>query len=602
MKFDRIYEDYSLILNRARMIRLGVAILFALLVFYYWKVQILDHERYWKLSEANRIRMVSIPAPRGVILDRNGVILADNVASFKASVIRENTVDPASSLKTIRALLNVPEDVLQKRMEKFRSVPDFVPIVIKDNLTMEEVSRVEARRYELPELIVEAEPKRYYSFGNLAAHALGYLQEPSQEDLKSESGKARSLGDLVGKTGLERQYQDLLVGSDGSMLEVVDSLGRRQGEYDRKEPAQGKTLRTTLDFEIQMKARELLEGKEGAVVVLDAGSGEILALASYPTFDPNKFISRFTPEEWLNLVNRDDHPLENRAIRGLYSPGSLFKVDMALAGLDSGVITSRSTQYCAGRAFFYERPFNCWFEGGHGLIDLPNSIRYSCNVYFYHLAQKLGIDRISAYAELLGYGRVTGVDIPGEKEGLVPDQEWSRTVRKTAWYGGETLSVGIGQGPLQVTPLQVAAHTALVANRGRSVRPHFLVPDGAETGGESPSGEGRGAGLVPIPENVFEEVIEGMWRSVNQGGTGRGARIDGFDICGKTGSTQIISRESAEKLGREIMTHSWFSGFAPRVNPRIVVTVLVEFGGMGGTTAAPVARELFDVFRKKNVR
>jgi penicillin-binding protein 2 len=602
MKFNRIYEDYSLILKRAQTFRLVMVVLFALLVLYYWKVQILDHDKYRKQAEANRIRVVSIPAPRGAILDRNGVILSDNVASFKASIIRENTKNLNRSLKTVGELLDVPEDVLEKRLEKFASFPAFKPVVIKDNLTIEEVSRVEARRSEFPELIVEAEPKRYYPFGNLAAHAIGYLQELSAEELKAESGKGKGLGDLVGKTGLEREYQNVLVGTDGSLMEIVDNLGRRQNEYGRVDPIQGNALKTTLDFEIQMKARELLEGREGAVVVLDPRSGEILALASYPTFDPNKFISRFTPEEWLSLVNRADHPLENRAIRGLYSPGSIFKVAMAVAGLDSGVIEPETTQYCAGRAFFYNRPFHCWFEGGHGLVNLPNSIRYSCNVYFYHLAQKMGIDRISEYGEMLGYGQKTGVDLPGEKEGLVPSQEWSKTTRGTNWYAGETLSVGIGQGPLQTTPLQVAAHVALVANRGRKIRPHFLLPSVADAKVARLSGDAQSKERVRIPENVFNEVIEGMWRSVNQEGTGQGARIDGFDICGKTGSTQLISRESAEKLGISIKAHSWFSGFAPREKPQVVVTVLVEFGGMGGATAAPIARELFDVFRKKYAR
>jgi penicillin-binding protein 2 len=301
----------------------------------------------------------------------------------------------------------------------------------------------------------------------------------------------------------------------------------------------------------------------------------------------------------MELINREDHPLENRAIRGLYAPGSIFKMTMALGALNAGVITEQTTFFCAGAVNFYGRPFNCWQRGGHGALTLTEAIRRSCNVYFYNVGRRMGIDRIAESAELLGFGERTGIDLPGEKEGLVPTPEWSRSVRKTDWYAGETISVAIGQGPLVVTPLQVAVQVAILANRGRGVVPHLLMSSSLSQGRTSGPAPGDAA-AEKVRAEFFETVIRGMWKSVNEEGTGRGAKVDSFDVCGKTGSTQLISRERAEKLGKQIKTHSWFAGFAPRDNPQVVVTVLVEYGGMGGATAAPLAKELFSLFREKH--
>jgi len=594
MPKERIYEDLSLVQRRARTVFLSLAIVLAGVLFYYWKVQILDHKKYFRMAEANRLRERILPAPRGVIRDRNDVILADNKAGFKVSLIRENMKDYSRSCREVSALIGIDRQVLEDRISKYINIPKHEPIVIKDNLTLEEVSQVEARKYDYPELVVEVEPKRFYPFGKMGAHILGYLQELTLEEIKSDTQKQRHPGDLGGKTGIEKQYDARLVGDDGKVMEIVDNLGKSRGEMNRIDPGQGRDLRLTLDFDLQKKAEDLLEGREGAVVVLDVRRGEILAMASFPTYDPNQFISRFTPAEWSNLVSDPTYPLENRAIRGLYSPGSLFKPVMALAGLDAGLISEKTTTYCSGGIEIYGHPFSCWFRSGHGSMNLANAIRNSCNIYFYSLGKKLGIERISQYARTLGLGKKTGVDIPGEKEGLVGDPDWKMETSKTAWFPGETISVSIGQGPLLVTPLQAACVTAVIAGRGKQVKPHLFVDafDILDPGA-----------AVPIAPASFEKVIEGMWRSVNDDGTGRAARVDGFNICGKTGSTQIVSTERAEVLarqGKEIKTHSWFSGFAPKNRPEVVVTVLVEFGGMGSAAAAPLAGQLFDLYRRKN--
>lgn len=592
----RIYEDLTLIVKRSKITFIVILILAVFVVFYYWKIQILDHEKYWRLAEANRLRQIYLPAPRGLIFDRQNIILADNIPSFKVSLVRDMVKDYEYTLDKLCSLLNLDKAELKRRIERYRSLPAFEPIIIKDNLKLDEVAILEARKEEFPELRLEVEPKRFYPFRELAAHLLGYLQEVSPEEMKLNSERTWHPGEMVGKSGVEKQYDEILTGSEGKLIEMVDSLGRSRGEVERIEPRKGQDLILSLDVDLQKKAEELLQGKEGAIVVLDPRTGECLAWASSPSYDPNLFISRFSPEEWFKIINDPGRPLENRVIRGLYSPGSIFKIIMSLAALDSHIVVPETTFYCSGSINLYGNDFACWFKPGHGRLNLPEAIKNSCNVYFYQLGARMNVDAIARYAMLMGLGKKTGIDIPGEKEGLVPSTEWKRKVLGQKWYPGETISVAIGQGPLLVTPLQIAVATSCVANRGKKI-----VPRLTKLGNRPPATE-----KLDIPVEIFEEVIEGMWRSVNDEGTGRGAFQPGFDVCGKTGSTQVISRETAEKLaqrGVELKkTHSWFSGFAPRYNPQVVVTVLVEFGGMGGQTAAPIAGEIFKLYREKYVR
>ncbi len=611
MKQEKIYEDLFPVLKRVKLVFILVVVFFIFLILNFWKVQVLEHEEYWEKSEANRMREISLPYQRGLVFDREGIILANNTASFRVSLIRENCEDYDQSCRRIARLLNIEERVLKERIKKYESLPLFRPIVVKENLTFEEVALIEARKLELPELVLQSEPKRFYPFESLAAHVIGYLQELSPEEMKRDVYEQRRLGDMVGKTGIEKQYETALVGNPGQLVEVVDSLGRGREELDRREPLKGQDLTTTLDFNLQEEAEEMLEGTEGAIIVLDVRNGEILALASYPNFDPNKFINRFTSEEWLDLVNSPEFPLLNRAIGGLYSPGSVFKLVMALGALDSGIITEEDTFICRGETTIYNHPFSCWREEGHGKMGFYEAIRHSCNIYFYNVGKELGIEEISRYARMLGLGAKTGIDLPGEKDGLVPDPQWKIKAKKEPWQKGETISVSIGQSFMLVTPIQIAAHTALIANRGIHVIPHLLKSISGK-GGES----GRGysilsSQIVNIDPSIFEKVIQGMWEAVNDQGTAWAANVSGYDVCGKTGSTQVISEDKSEEAEEEkkveegeeeeeeVKTHSWFTGFAPRESPEIVVTVLVEYGGMGGATAAPLARRLFNLYRKK---
>ncbi len=595
MSGDKIYEDLSVVVRRANTAFKVLAVALLGILVFYWKVQILDHKKFWNLAETNRNRTRALSAPRGTIRDRNGEILAENKASFKVSLIRENIKDFEASCASVSALLGISTDELKSRIAKYKSVPRFEPIVVKDGLESNEIAPIESRRREYQELVVEAEPKRFYPMGKVASHVLGYLQERTPEEVKANPERGLRLGDMGGKSGVERQYDEILTGREGIIYEVVDSLGRATDELARVLPVQGRELTLTLDSRLQQKAETLLGDREGAIVAMDPQTGEILALASSPAFDPNRFISRFTPQEWLNLTNDPASPLENRAIRGLYAPGSIFKLVMALGGLEFNFVTDQTAVFCNGSIEIYGTKRSCWFAPGHGLMNLAEAIRNSCNIYFYSLGRQMGIDAIALSAERMGLGQITRVDIPGEKEGLVPSTVWKMKTLKVPWYPGETISVAIGQGQLQVTPLQIAALTARIAERGSSPIPR-LARSPAD-----PDSSTRAAARQPFKTANFESVIEGMWRSVNASGTGKEAHVEGFDVCGKTGSTQVMSKESAARLaraGKEVKPHSWFSGFAPRVSPRLVVTVLVEFGGGGGATAAPLAGQLFALYKE----
>lgn len=591
MPGDKIYEDLTVVVRRAKAAAIVLAGVVALALGYYWKTQILDYGKYWELAEANKTRVRYVSAARGVIRDRNGKLLADNKASFKVSLVRENIKDPEDTARRVSELLGITLDEYRARLERYRSVPLFEPVVIKDGLTDDEIAPIESRRKEFRELLVEAEPKRDYPGGSLAAHVLGYLQERTPEEIRGAPERNFRVGDMGGRAGAEFAYDARLTGQDGKIRETVDSLGRAREVQSEEKAVQGTDLELNIDARLQAEAEKLLDGREGAIVAMNPQNGEILVMASYPTFDPNKFISRFTPAEWLELANDPASPLQNRAVRGLYSPGSIFKPVMALGGLDLGFVTPATTAYCNGSAEYFGVARSCWFRAGHGAMNLAEAIRNSCNIYFYNLGRDMGIDRIAQTAEGMGLGRKTGLDLPGEKDGLVPSTEWKKKTLKQPWYGGETISVAIGQGQLLVTPVQVAALTAAIANRGRMITPHVVR--------ESPST--RETRTAPFRAETFESVIEGMWRSVNAGGTGAGAFVDGLNVCGKTGSTELVSKETAERLaraGKVIKTHSWFSGFAPRTSPKIVVTVLIEYGGGGGATAAPVAGQIFRAFEE----
>jgi penicillin-binding protein 2 len=433
--------------------------------------------------------------------------------------------------------------------------------------------------------------RRLYPRNGVAAHVIGYVGEVSEGELNTAEFVKYNQGDLIGKAGVERQYNEVLTGIDGQRQVVVDTLGNERQLIGLKEAVPGKSLRLTLDLDLQSVAELAMEGRKGAVVALDPRNGEVLAMVSQPAYDPSKFTGGIRGRDWQDLVNNPDNPLLNRAIQAQLAPGSTFKPIVALAGLESGAIDDSFGVHCSGGASFYGRYFQCHLKGGHGAVDLHRGIVQSCDVFFYNVGNRTGIDTIAQYAEMCGLGRRTGIDLPHEAEGLVPSSRWKIRTTRQKWYAGETISVAIGQGALTVTPLQLAYAIGGLAMGGVWYTPH-LVAD--PTRYETP----RRASFNP--ENVAK-IIYGMYGVVNEGGTGGAARIPGIEICGKTGTAQLASGEALKALraaGQPLKDNGWFVGFAPREFPEIVVVALWE-GGLHGSTAAPIARDIIKAYFDK---
>ena len=590
-------EDRRPLFVRIDRVVAGSWSLLAILVGVYWVHQVLRGEEYARLAEDNRLRSVPVTAPRGFILDRNGTVLAENEPAFTLLLYRKETKDLDRSVRFVADLLDRPFEELKRRAERDRSSYDFVPVVLEDNLTMGEVSAIEAHALEHPELAVQTTERRVYGNGTVAAHLLGHLGEASPEQLVARAGRSRP-GDAIGQKGVEAAYQDLLAGVSGSRTFVIDSFGREVGESGRIDPFPGNTLWLTIDLPLQKIAEEYFQDKVGSAVALDPKTGEILALVSSPPFDPNLFTKRLSRTEWDAIVTDENHPLNNRVLQNAFSPGSVWKAFMSRAILANG-IRPEERVFCTGGATFYGRFFRC--HRRHGSVDLVTAIQVSCDTYFYTMGKRLGIEAIAESGDAFGFGRPTGVDLVGEKNGVLPSPEWSLKARRQPWYPGETISVAIGQGPVLVTALQVARAFAGIANKdGALPTPHlFHIGENIRTRERfvyrPPSKES-----VPWPPGARELVVEGLWRVVNlPGGTATSVRVPGLDLCGKTGTVQVVAQKEAKKahlLPEALRDHGWFASFAPKDDPKIVVVVFVEHGLHGSTAAAPLAAKLADAW------
>ncbi len=586
-----INQDNSDCIARLRWLKVIMVLAVGVLLFKLWFLQIVQSSHYSSLALQNRIRQLPLLAPRGVIIDRDGRVLVENQYGFDLVVFRDKEYELEALLDFLVEGLEVDKEELR---ERFAEAPGgFQPFLIGRDLSVEQVSYVLAHHNRHPELGVVERPLRHYRYGSLAAHLLGYVGEVSAEELNSPEFSKNRPGDLVGKYGLERSYNDWLSGENGRRPIIVDSLGKTLKELDESPPREGSRLALTLDLELQQAAEEALAGATGAVVALNPKNGELLAMASSPVFDPNQFARRLSASQWQEITQDLDHPLQNRVIQSRFSPGSIFKLVTALAALEQGLITPSSTVTCNGSIRLYNHTFRCWSwrTGGHGTLDLVEAIQHSCNIYFYLLGQKLGIDELSRFSKLVGLGRATRIQLEGEVDGLVPSKEWKVKNRGERWYPGETISVSIGQGPILVTPLQLARMMGVLAT-GR-------MPDLKILADSDPP---RVDELHFEPEHI-DAVREGMWRVVNRQGTGRAARVEGFDVCGKTGTVQRISARTRQRLAPEqaekFSPDAWFVGFAPRNEPEIVVAVLIEGGGSGSEAAAPVAGRVLDFFHRK---
>ena len=592
-----IYQDNRELLQRLRWLQIVLVLVFIGLFAKLWSLTVLDFELYKNLAERNLVRTIPELAPRGLIYDREGRVLVDNVYGFNLLLFRDEIQNINETLHFLINGLGLDREAIQERLKDTGIYDIYRAIVLKENLTMEETAYLLARQSEHPELGILKQPRRIYRYGILAAHVAGYVGEVSREQLEQSEFRENRSGDIVGQFGVERTYDKSLTGLDGRRRVLVDSRGKFLQDLDRVDPVRGEELTLTIDLDLQAEAESRLGDDTGAVIAFDPHTGEILAMASRPAFDPNQFALRITQKEWEQLLDNPDTPLQNRTIQSTFSPGSTFKIIMALAGLEKGIIDSETSVYCGGSVDLYGNRFHCWKAGGHGHVTLQEAIQHSCNVYFYLLGQKLGIQEIASFSRRLGLGNSMGIDLLGEALGLVPSEEWKREVRGEPWYAGETISVAIGQGPLLVTPAQLARAVGIVAT-GKTPKLHLVKTESPNTPEQ---------GLFPThdfsPENL-EMIRDAMWSSVNEGGTGRAAQVAGFEVAGKTGTAQTISLATRETLSAEeakqFESNAWFVGFAPRENPEIVVAVIVQRGGSGGSGAAPIAREILRVYYEKH--
>lgn len=571
-----------------------IFLIFIIILLRLWQLQILNTEKYKKLAEQNRIRIIKIPAPRGIIYDRNGIPLVENIPSF-AALISPEYIDKVD-VNLLAKILNISIEDLQKKFKK-KSESIYMPIRIKEDLTFKEIAMLEARRSEIPGLIIETEIKRYYPFGPATAHLLGYLGKITEQQIRNNP-QYQNLPSyfLVGQTGLEKIFDNRLIGIPGEKIIEVDALGRELRLIKEAPPVKGEDIYLTIDALLQESAYKAFEGHAGAFVALKPDTGEILSLLSSPSFDPNIFVEGVSGTYWNELVNNSQNPLLNRAIQGLYAPGSTFKIITAIAGLEEGVVTpDKILVNCTGSISFGTWTFGCWKKEGHGSVNLIRALIESCDVYFYELGRILGIGKIYKYATLLGLGNSTGFSSE-EKPGLVPDEEWKKKVKKTSWFLGDTFNTAIGQGFLKVTPLQMANVMATMVNGGTKITPYIIR-------GTNPQKENLN--LNPKNLEIIKDALSGVVNEPN--GTASSARSYMIKFGGKTGTVQVVSKKLKEKISyKNIEHHAWFIGFAPVEKPEIAFSVIVEHGGSGGAVAAPIAKNILEGYilkkRQLNVK
>jgi len=577
-----------------------IAATFLVLLLGYWRLQIGQHRQYLVKAERNRVRNLPIIAPRGRILDREGRILVDNFPAFSVLLMRESpaTLTPARVAGIARGLRLDPADV-QRLMERTARLPRFQPVVLKQSATLEDVAFVESHRLEYPELDLLQVQQRVYPKHAIAAAVLGHVGEVSEEMI-AEAGSPYRPGDVVGKSGIERAYNFVLSGRDGMRRVIVNSRGQEMGSMTTINALPGSDLRLTLDYDLQMVAEAALGDQSGAVVALDPRSGEVLAMVSHPSFDPNDFARRIDRKTWQKLTSDPQKPLMNKAIQAHLAPGSVFKIFTAAAALETGTIKPNYTVGCPGQVTIYGHTYRDWVwktGKGHGSVDLHRAIVLSCDVYFYTLGRLLGIERIAYFAKHLGLGGRTGVDLPAEDPGLIPSPEWVQTALKRKWWAGETISVAIGQGAVAATPLQLAYAIGGVASGGVFRRPHVAFREQLRAlGAPKPEQTDR---QFPLDDRTVNALTKAMWGVVNEGGTGAGAHHPGLDIAGKTGTAQVVSialKESTRKA--EFRSNAWFVGYAPSTKPQIVVSVLVMQGN-SSAVALPISRDVIKAYFDK---
>lgn len=580
-----------------------ILLIIGILVIRLWNLQVRGGDYYESRAEQNRVRKVPILAPRGKIYDREGRLIVDNYPSISALLIREQMPkDYAANLQKIASGLHLAEDDIRDRMQRIGSTQN-TPFLLKEDITPDEQAFIEAHRDELPELETIMVHRRLYPINGFLAHLIGYVGEVSDEDLNSPQFETYQPGAVVGKSGVEQFYNDILIGKDGSRRALVNSHGKEVGRLSTDPAIPGRPLKLTIDLDIQKAAEESLNGHNGAIVAMDPHTGEVLAMVSRPTFDPNLFSVRISSKDWNALVTDPAKPLFNKAIQAQLAPGSVFKIIMSVAGSQEGIAQTMKV-HCSGSAVFYGHRFGCWVKTGHGDVDFPKAIYQSCDVFFYTLAEKLGIERIAHYAQEFGLGQRTGVDLPQEASGVMPSEEWKAKLFKQKWFAGETISVGIGQGAVTVSPIQLARAIGAITSDGRMVRPHVAFPQDLPPQYVEVANRDREVEKIDIDPQNWVTITNAMAHVVDVGGSAPSAHLPGIDFAGKTGSAQLVSLEKRKALGTkgdEFKQNGWFVGITPRRNPDIVVAILFE-GGEHGKLAARLVAPVIKAFVDKQRR
>ena len=598
--FDPVSKDvFDRQLKRLTLI---ILVVFSILILRFWFLQVVNGPMYRTKSEHNRIRLVDIPPFRGRILDRNGEILVDNRPSYDIYVIPEEVQDWEKLITNLNLLAGLdPESVKLKIREVKRKSP-FSHVCLKRDMSRNELAKIESHRFNLPGIIVKVASQRHYIYGKFASHLLGYLGEINEKQLRSGQYAGNKAGDLIGKSGVERKWQKYLNGIRGGEQVEVEAAGRIIRVIAQKQATPGENVCLTIDKELQAVAEKTMIGKRGAIVAMDPDNGQILAMVSSPSFDPNLFVEGIDETTWREMVLSKTFPMQNRALAGQYSPGSVFKIIVALAGLEEGVIHPGDVAVCNGVYRLGRSSFRCWKRGGHGKVNLYRALAESCDVYFYKLGEQLGIDRISEYAGKFGLGEATGFDIGQEKGGLIPTRAWKLKKHGESWQGGETLSTAIGQSYVLVTPIQMVVAVSAVFNGGNIYEPQITRWVGKNEAEKKYEFIPKLKGNLGFRQENLEIVKNALTGVVNDlHGTGKKARLKNVTVAGKTGTVQVVTHKRQRELQKldkdneipyRFRDHAWFVAVAPAERPRIAVAVLVEHGGHGGSTAAPIAREI----------
>jgi penicillin-binding protein 2 len=593
------HDELRELQQRLTLFKMSLLLVVGLLVLRLWYLQISEGSYYHDLSENNRTRAVALEPARGLIYDRNGVRLANNVPSFGLYVTLEDVKDRKALIESLVKLVGLDETTVRKKLSERGSRP--LPRKVKDGLTLREAALIESHRLDLPGVTVRAESQRNYPSGPTAAHLLGYVGEVSSDQLEKTEYAELHLGSIIGQYGVERTYDRFLRGSAGQKIVEVDAMGHEKRTVEVDKPSAGDDLYLTIDARLQALAEQLLGEESGAIIAIETTTGDVLAMASRPAFDPNVLSRELTAKQWEKIVQDEGHPLTNRATQGQYPPGSTFKIVVAAAGLETGTVNATTTVRCAGGYPFGGRVYRDWKAQGHGVMDVVDAIVDSCDVFFYTIGQRLGIDAMAEFADRFGLGHETGIELPSERAGIVPSTAWKTRVRNEVWMPGETISAAIGQGYTTVTPMQMTMVMATVAGNGESFRPRIVRAIKERATGQVldlPSVPRPKLALKPGTYELLHESLEGV---VARGTAGR-ARSELVRIAGKTGTAQTVALRDDRRRGtdvpKKLRDHAWFVSYAPAEAPRIAVVVLVENMGHGGSWAAPLAKQMIEAYVK----